>query len=196
MLCGTLALYSTTIFFPLKHYRRLVWMWLSASSFKVLARSLKLLGRLLKSHFWWTSSKGGGKGSKTHSHTPRSEEQIWVIVCGVFGCVCGGVPFKVVLHSGNASSALVQLFIVCTDSCLVLPLFSLPTPSFHFSNVIASTSHPLSLKPRLSLSVMSWLTSVMVFVHSLSWRSGKGEADIHTAHSKTANGFYLCRLCQ
>lgn len=122
-------------------------------------------------------------------------------MCGVFGCVRGDVPFEARLPISNVSSVLIQLFIVCTDSCLFFPLFGVFLPFLCLRFLKFNTSRPLWLSvilppPALSLSVMFWLTSVMVFVSPFPDLQLSGTHAQTYTHSKTANGFYLPSLSQ
>lgn len=78
-----------------------------------------------------------------------------------------------------------NVFVVCTGSCL---------PSFSSRSVLHHILRPSTTS--LLLSVMIWLTSVMVFASPFPDLQLLVLTHKHTqiAHNKTANGFYFCRL--
>lgn len=88
-------------------------------------------------------------------------------------------------------------FLSLFSSIWCLP--SLPLSPFFKVQYITSpltVSHPPPPPPALSLSVMFWLTSVMVFVSPFPDLQLSGTHAQTYTHSKTANGFYLPRLSQ
>lgn len=115
--------------------------------------------------------------------------------CGLECAECLGVSlFRAVLLS--ISSELAQLCIVCTVSCLLFPLSSLFSTVFLMLSVhdVLSVSYPcpsLSRSPSCSDWQVRWCLPLL----SPTFNSQKcAHKHAHTAHSKTANGFYLCRL--
>lgn len=114
-------------------------------------------------------------------------------MCGVFGCVRGDVPFKARPPIRNVSSVLIHLFIVCTDSCLFFPLFSVFLPFLCLRFLKFNTSRPLRLSatppphPRsLSLTLCHVLIDKCDGVClSFPWPSTLRNActDIHTQHA-------------
>lgn len=132
------------------------------------------------------------KQKKKHSNT-KIRGWNWVTVRGVPGCVCQLVHFKTFLCSNNLNSVLVQLFIVCSVSFLQFLDFLYPPPLFIFPKLSVHHLLPRSHSPPCSDWQVWWCLPLLSLTFNSPDRTCK---HTHTAHSKTANGFHLCRLSQ